>query len=273
MTVELNGLKIKNPFIAASGTFGLGDRFPEYYGEAGAFVSKTVTLKSRSGNPPPRIVETPSGIVNSVGLENPGIDRFLDILKSLEFPTCFIASVNAVEGKEVRTLIEKLESEPRLSGYELNLSCPNIARKEVLPAVDLRRVGRIVAAVRTITKRWVCAKLPPYSCITAGPVCEENGCNALCVSNTYPSIAYTPNGKRVRGGLSGPAIKPMVLYNVSMTASRTNIPVIASGGVMTGRDAWEMMNEGATAVQIGTAQFVYPDAIVRIMKEWKEFEK
>jgi len=267
--IDLNGLRIDNPLIVASGTFGHGDKHPELAAHAGAFVSKTVTLEPRRGNPPSRIVETPSGIVNYVGLQNPGIAAFATKLEGMSFPTTFIVSVNAVELESMVAMLDRLEGVSGIAGYELNLSCPNIKTRSVLPFVDIEVVAGLIRAARERTERWLCAKLPPYAGIQAGPVCEEAGANALCVSNTYPSVAYSPRGERIQGGLSGPAIKPMVLYNVHHTAKRVSIPVISSGGVCCGRDVEEMLQEGAKAVQIGSIQFIYPDAVERILGEWR----
>lgn len=265
--VDLGGLTLKNPLVMASGTFGLGDKLPEIYGRAGAFVCKTVTPKARAGNPPQRLVETPSGIVNFVGLQNPGIDELVDRLAALDFPTVFIASVHAVEVEDVAMMIGKLESVPAIAGYEVNLSCPNVAHKSVLPSLDLDQVAALVQAARQATSKWICAKLPPYSCIDAAPICEEAGAQALCISNTFPAIAYNPRGDRITGGLSGPAIKPMVLYNVFHCARKVTIPIIASGGVQRARDVKEYLDVGARAVQVGSVSFVFPDAVIRILEE------
>ena len=119
----------------------------------------------------------------------------------------------------------------------------------------------------------MCAKLPPYSCVEAAVVCEEHGADAVTVCNTYPAIAFTPGGRRLQGGLAGPAVKPMSLYNVFYTSDRVRIPVIASGGVRSGRDVQEFLSVGAKAVQVGSIQYVYPDAIRRILHEWRSLEK
>lgn len=265
-------LTIKNPLLMASGTFGVGDKLPEYWEHAGAFVAKTVTPEMRPGNPPPRLVETPSGIINYVGLQNPGIDGYVELVSQLTFPTHFISSVYAVNESDVRQMIEKIEKIDGISGYELNLSCPNVAHAGVLPDIDHGMVARIVKLARSLTDKWICAKLPPYSCIEAGPVCEGEGADALCVSNTFPAIAFNPHGKKIQGGLSGPAVKPMALYNVFQTAKKVAIPVIASGGARSGKCVKEFLDLGATAVQIGSINFVEPGAIIRILNEWKELQ-
>src|SRR3989338_6393230 len=273
MAVRLGKLVLKNPLISASGTFGLGDKHQSLYRHAGAFICKTITARPRPGHPPPRLVETPSGTVNFVGLENPGVDRFLESVRGVRFPTAFIASVYAERPAEMTALLEKMESSRKISGYELNLSCPNVRQRRVMPSVDLRFVRDMVRAARRSSRKWMCAKLPPYSCVEAAVVCEEHGADAVTVCNTYPAIAFTPGGLRLQGGLAGPAVKPMSLYNVFYTSDRVRIPVIASGGVRSGRDVQEFLSLGAKAVQVGSIQYVYPDAIRRILHEWRSLEK
>lgn len=266
---SLGKLKLKNPLMLASGTFGLGDKYPEHYGAAGALVAKTVTEKPRHGNPPPRLVETASGIINFVGLENQGIDRYVELVRDLKPATVFIASVFAEKPAELLRVMEKLEPLRAISGYELNLSCPNIKHRSVLPAVDGAWVKRMVKAARAATRRWLCCKLPPYSSIEMAEPVEQAGADAMCVCNTYPAIAFNPRGQRIQGGLSGPAIRPLTMYNVHHVASRVRIPVIASGGVRSGRDVADYLAVGAKAVQIGSINFVHPDAVKRILKEWQ----
>jgi dihydroorotate dehydrogenase (NAD+) catalytic subunit len=265
-------LTVKNPIFMASGTFGLGDKLPDYYKVAGAFVAKTVTPQARPGNPPPRLVETPSGIINYVGLQNPGIDGYIDLISSIEFPTSFISSVHAVNCDDVIMMIKRIEEIDRVAGYELNLSCPNVAHNSVLPSVDPSLVENIVKTARALTDKWICAKLPPYTCIEVASICQDHGADAVCVSNTFPAIAFTPHGHQLQGGLSGPAVKPMALYNVYQTAKKVTIPIIASGGARTGKCVQEFLSVGAKAVQIGSVNFVEPGAVSRILKEWKELE-
>lgn len=269
MSVELGRLSLRNPLMMASGTFGLGDRLPEIYRIAGAFVSKTVTPAPRAGNPPPRIVEVAAGLVNYVGLQNPGIDAFIAMIAELDIPTSLVVSVHATNVDDVELMLGKLEALEGVAGYELNLSCPNVKTQQLLPAIDDELVDTIVSRARAATERWLCAKLPPYSCIAAGPIAERAGADALCLCNTYPAMAFTPSGKRMSGGFAGPAIKPMTLYNVFHTAQRVDIPVIASGGIRTGKDVAEYLAVGAKAVQIGSASFVEPDAVRRILEEWE----
>jgi dihydroorotate dehydrogenase (NAD+) catalytic subunit len=265
-------LTVKNPLFMASGTFGLGDKLPDYYKVAGAFVAKTVTSELRAGNPPPRLVETPSGIINFVGLQNPGIDGYMKLISSLTFPTTFISSVHATSEDDVRLMIERIETIGDVAGYELNLSCPNVAHDSVLPSVDPKMVERIVKAARSMTDKWICAKLPPYTCIEVAPICEDHGADAVCVSNTFPAVAFNPQGKKIQGGLSGPAVKPMALYNVYQTAKKVKIPIIASGGARTGKCVQEFLDLGAKAVQIGSVNFVEPGAVSRILNEWEELQ-
>jgi dihydroorotate dehydrogenase (NAD+) catalytic subunit len=272
VTVDLGGLILDNPVMMASGTFGLGDRWPEHYAAAGAFVSKTVTRAPRVGNPPCRIVETPSGLVNSVGLQNPGIEAYVELVASLRPPTVFVSSVYAADPDDLCEMIERLEALDVVAGYELNFSCPNVKQRRVMPSLDEQLVDSLMRAARGCSDRWMCAKLPPYTCIDLGPLCEAGGANALCVSNTYPGIAFDPHGARLQGGLCGPAVKPMTAYNVHHTAARVEIPIIASGGVTTGSDVRDLLSVGARAVQLGSVNFVDPGAAARVLREWRALE-
>ncbi|MEW5692883.1 MAG: HisA/HisF-related TIM barrel protein [Candidatus Hydrogenedentota bacterium] len=270
--INLGKLKLKNPLVIASGTFGLGDEYKEYYSLAGMFVSKTITLKPRKGNPAPRIIETASGIVNSVGLENPGVVKFLEIIAKTEFPTIFLVSLYAEDCKEMRTLINYLKNSKKISGYELNISCPNIKHKNILPFVNKNYIKKILKTLRENTDSFISVKLPPYLCLEYVSICEDYGADAVSITNTYPAMVSI-NEKIIRGGLSGPCIKPLGLYNVYNVVLKTRLPVIASGGVTKAEDVIEYLRAGAKAVQIGSINFIYPDAVKRILKNIKNYHR
>ena len=272
LSLTLAGLRFRNPVLSASGTYGHGLEMRHMSDPArlGGLVSKSVSLRPRAGNPAPRIRETEAGFLNSIGLENRGVEHYLEHV----LPEVAGADTNVVtnivgedSAEEYAELARILDEQPAVAALEVNLSCPNVAHKSVLPSLDHERVAALVSAARAATSKWICAKLPPYSCIDAAPICEEAGAQALCISNTFPAIAYTPGGDRITGGLSGPAIKPMVLYNVFHCARRVSIPIVASGGVQRARDVREFLDVGARAVQVGSVSFVFPDAVIRILDE------
>lgn len=274
MSIKIGGLSLKNPVMAASGTFG------EEYGELadvkklGAIVAKTITLKARMGNPPPRVCETSSGMLNSIGLENRGADDF--IAKKLPalrlFGVPVIASIAGEDEGELAELAGRLKMADAL---EVNLSCPNVKHgsRVGLIAQDAHAVHSIIKAVRKATRLTVIAKLTPNVTDIAeiARAAESAGADAVLVANTFFGMAVDVDSGRPRlgnicGGLSGPAIKPIALKMVWDTARRVRIPVIGCGGIMDYKDALEFILCGASAIQVGTANFVAPDAAADIVK-------
>lgn len=268
LTVKIGKLKLKNPVMVASGTWG------EEYGELsdvsrlGAIVAKTVTLTARTGNPPPRVAETACGMLNSIGLENRGADDFvakkLPALRKFGVPV--VASIAGEEAAELAELARRLRGADAL---EVNLSCPNVrhGNREGLIAQDGEATQAMIAAVRGATALPVIAKLTPnVTDITViARAAEAAGADAVLVANTLLGMAVDirtrrPKLGRVCGGLSGPAIKPVTLRMVWETARKVRIPVIGCGGIMDWQDAVEYLLCGAAAVQVGTANFVDPGA-------------
>ncbi len=287
LTVKIGKTAFKNPVWVASGTFGCGTEFKDFIDldNIGAIFTKTVTLEAREGNPPPRIVETPSGLLNSIGLENKGADHFKRVcfpfLKALDAKV--ILSVAGDRQEEFVKCAEKLSDKNFPSAIELNLSCPNVLHsgtRHSLIAQDPRATEKIVKAVRKKVKCLIIAKLTPnVTDITeiAGAA-ENGGADAVSLVNTYFGMAVDagkmePVLGNVVGGLSGPAIKPMALKVVWDVYNKVNIPVIGIGGIMNGVDVAEFMLCGASAVQVGTANFVDPVVHARILKEFKEYLK
>ncbi len=281
LRVKIGSLELKNPVMAASGTFGCGEEYGEFFdvGTLGAVVTKTITVMPREGNPPPRVAETPSGMLNSIGLENGGLDDFLrkKVPSLRKLRTRVIASIAGDDEREFGTLAARLDRVQCLDAIELNLSCPNIrgrhAGNKKMIAQDARAVERIVRAARGSTGLVLIAKLSPnVTDITEiARSAESAGADAVSLVNTFPAMAVDLKTRRallgnVTGGLSGPAIKPIALKMVWDVYNAVKVPVIGIGGIMTAEDALEFILCGATAVQVGTATFVNPKAPLEIIQ-------
>lgn len=284
IAVKIGKLKLKNPVIAASGTFGMEYRRLINVGSLGAIVAKTITLKPRTGNPPPRIVETASGMLNSIGLENKGLDDFIKNKIPL-FPTSKTALIVSIAGdneNEFTELVKRLNNIKKVSAIELNLSCPNVRHgsREGLTAQDESAVYEVIDTVRKRTTLTLIAKLSP--CVTdiakVAKAAESAGADAVSLINTYPAMAVDIDTKmpklgNVTGGMSGPAIKPIALKMVYDAYKKIKIPIIGIGGIMDYKDAIEFMLCGAAAVQIGTVNFVNPAACLSILEGIKTYLK
>ena len=282
LTVKLGPLLLRGPVLAASGTYGYGDEFGDRYALAtlGAIVTKTVTREPRAGNPPHRMCETPSGMLNSIGLENVGLRAFRDRkLPKLaeEVPTAILASVGGETPGDLVRLVGALEGAP-CAGYEINFSCPNVAKGGARYWAEPRRLERTTAKLRTLTRRPLVAKLTPNATDPSelARACEAGGADAVSLVNTFVGTAIDLERRqfvlgRATGGLSGPAIKPMALAQVYEVSGAVKIPVVGMGGILTAEDALEFLVAGAACVQVGTANFVRPDAPMRVaagIAEW-----
>lgn len=276
LAVEIGGIRLKNPVMTASGTFGYGLEFEELVdlNRLGAIIVKGLSLQPAAGNPPPRIVETASGMINSIGLENIGIDAFLrDKLPGLSaFETPVIVNTYAVTVEEYAELAARVEEVDQIAGIEVNISCPNVKAGGVAFGVDPHAAGRVVKAVRAKTKKPVIVKLTPNVADIAcmAKCAEDSGADAVSLINTLTAMAIDINTRRpklgnVTGGLSGPAIKPVALRMVWQAARAVKIPVVGIGGIMSAEDVLEFMIAGASAVQIGTANFVNPHVSMEII--------
>jgi len=284
LEVRIGKLKLKNPVMVASGTFG------KEYGNffdiniLGAYVAKTVTLNMRTGNPPPRVTETFAGMLNSIGLENKGVEDFvnnkLPELKNVRIP--IVASVAGDGPEEYAALVKRLDRVGRISAVELNLSCPNVkhGKRSGLIAQDEKAVYETVKKARGATGKTIIAKLSP-NVSDIGKIAlaaEAGGCDAVSLVNTFPALAIDietlkPVLGNITGGLSGPAIKPIAIKMVRDVYGKIRIPVIGIGGIMDYKDALEFMICGAAAFQVGTANFVNPEAPVEILKGIKGYLK
>ncbi len=274
LTVNIAGVEFKNPVITASGTFGFGRDYSEFYPlrEIGGLSCKGITLKPRMGNPPPRIAETPSGILNAVGLQNPGVDHFIeqDLPWLKEQETVVIANIAGNTPEEYAQMAEKL-SESSVDMIEMNISCPNVKHGGVQFGTSCQSVGAITREVRAHCKKPLMVKLSPNVSDIAeiARAAESEGADALSLINTLTGMRIDINTRRpiIRnntGGLSGPAVFPVAVRMVWQTAGAVKIPVVGMGGISTWRDAVEMMLAGASAIQVGTALFSDPYAPLKI---------
>ncbi len=284
LAVKIGKLKLKNPVMAASGTFGEEYKSLVNINSLGAIVMKTITLKEQLGNLPPRIAETPSGMLNSIGLENKGLKDFIENklppMKRFKIP--IIASIAGDNEDEFKKLASALTKTKKVDAIELNLSCPNIkyGLREYLIAQDKDATYKIVSAVRKVTGLTLIAKLSPnVTDITKiAKSAKEAGTDALALVNTFSGMAVDIDTKRpkignVTGGLSGPAIKPIALRMVWEVYNKVKIPIIGIGGIMDYKDAIEFILCGARAIQVGTANFVDPAASVGIINGLKGYLK
>jgi dihydroorotate dehydrogenase (NAD+) catalytic subunit len=282
LSVDIGGLKLKNPVMTASGTFGYAREFETLVdlNRLGAIIVKGLSLEPSKGNPPPRIVETHGGMLNAIGLENIGIAGFekekLPYLKTLSTPT--IVNIYGKTLEEYAELAAVIEGIDGIAGIEVNISCPNVSAGGIAFGVDGRAAFDVVLAVRKKTTRPVIVKLSPNVTDIAeiGQKVEDAGADALSVINTVTGMAVDIESRRPRlaniiGGLSGPAIKPIALRMVWQTAKRVNIPVIGVGGILTAEDALEFFIAGATAIQVGTANFINPMATMEIIDGIEHF--
>ncbi|MDP1854372.1 MAG: dihydroorotate dehydrogenase [Candidatus Omnitrophota bacterium] len=297
IAVCLGGLKLKNPVLVASGTFGYTEEFKGFVdlNKIGAVISKTITLEPRQGNAPPRVVETPSGMLNSIGLENDGVKHFivekLPFLRKLK--TQVIASIAGARAAEYAELAKRLDAAGVLA-VELNLSCPNLKSHQspVIPwraqashqknnqliSQDKKATYGVVKAARKMTKGVIIAKLTPNVTDIAeiAKAAEDAGADSVSLVNTFLAMSIDVNSRRpklgnITGGLSGPAIKPIALRMVWEAAQKVKIPVIGIGGIMTAEDALEFIIAGATAVEVGTANFINPRVSIEIIEGIKGY--
>ena len=282
LSVDLNGLRLSNPVLAASGTFGYGEEMASWLdlGRLGGVIGKTITTLPRAGNAPPRTCEVSAGMLNAIGLQNVGIDRFvseklaaLQVLRERSVHVPFIANIAGDSVEDFALLAARLEDHAGdVAALELNISCPNVAHGLDF-AVDPRLAEEVVRRARAATSLPLLVKLSPnVSDISViARAAEAGGASALCVANTFVGMAIDirtrrPRLSNVTGGLSGPAIKPLALRAVHRCAQAVRIPIVGIGGIMSGEDAVEFLLAGASAVQVGTASFVRPDAALAVVE-------
>ncbi len=282
LRVSIGDIELQNPVMTASGTFGYAKEFEDLVdlNRLGAIIVKGLSLKPTKGNPPPRTIETPCGMLNAIGLENAGIDAFVEeklpFLRTLK-PPIFV-NIYGKQEEEYAELAARIDALDAISGIEVNISCPNVKAGGVAFGVDPQAASGVVKAVREKTNKPVIVKLSPnVTDITEiARWVEDAGADALSLINTLTGMAIDvetcrPVLANITGGLSGPAIKPVALRMVWQVAQATTIPVIGIGGIMKARDALEFIIAGASAVQVGTANFVNPRATTDIIDGLEEF--
>jgi dihydroorotate dehydrogenase (NAD+) catalytic subunit len=281
LNVTICGVDFKNPVIAASGTFGFGEEYAGIFdiSRLGGIASKGLTLNKREGNDGPRIYETRGGILNSVGLQNPGIDEFInrELPKMRGYSTVIIANLGGGTIEEYLKGVEKL-NETDIDMIELNISCPNVKSGGMTFGIKSSTAFDIVDKVKKVCKKPLVVKLSPNAedIVDMAYKCCEAGANAISLVNTFKAMSIDINRKRpvfnnVFAGLSGPAIKPIALRMVYEVAGAVNIPVVGLGGIGSAYDAIEFIMAGATAVQIGTANFVKPAVCIDIIDGIEDF--
>ena len=278
LSVSIGSLKLKNPVMTASGTFGYGEEYAEFIdlSRLGAVVVKGLSLSPKEGNPPPRIVETAAGMLNAIGLQNIGIERFISekipFLKT--YDTAVIVNFFGDSVEEYVLAAEKLSSVKGVHGLEMNISCPNKQAGWCVFGTDPKVTREVVSAVRKKTSLPLIVKLSPNVTDIGlmARAAEEAGADAVSVINTITGMAVDARTRRpklanITGGLSGPAIKPIALRMVYEVYKSVRIPIIGMGGIMSGEDAVEFLLAGATAVAVGTANFVRPTAAVEVLDD------
>jgi len=282
LSVKIGSLTLRNPIMLASGTVGYGNEISEFtdLNKLGGIVTKSLSLKPRKGNPPQRIVETPAGMLNAIGLANVGVEVFLKekipFLKQFDVPLiCNIAASTIEEYVECTKILTEEET---IKAFEINISCPNVREGGLLFGNDLNSVAKITEKVRAVTSKPVIIKLSPNVSYIAdfAKAAKENGADAVSAINTLVGAAFNiftrkPKIHNVTGGLSGPAIKPIALAKVLEISRQVGIPIIGIGGIMDWKDVVEFMIAGSSAVQIGTLNFIDPSAPGKIVNQLEDY--
>ena len=281
LSVRIGKLELEYPTLMGSGCYGTGEEFEPFVDltRIGAVVLKSVTRAPRLGNPTPRLMPTPAGMLNAIGLQNPGIDWYLahDVAKFASRPCKVIGSVAGFSVDDYAYVAERLAARPEIHGLEVNISCPNVAAEGETFACDPNLTARVVKAVRATTDKTLIVKLSPNVTDIASIAreAEAAGADALAVINTVRGMAidvgtWKPRLGNVTGGLSGPAIRPIAVLAVYEVARAVRIPIVGQGGIETTNDALEFFLAGASAISIGTGNFTDPRIPVRIVDELRE---
>jgi len=282
LSIRIGKIELKNPVIVASGTFGYGQEFDNFMdlSQLGAIIPKGISLNPMQGNPPPRIFETNGGILNSIGLQNPGLQNFikekLPYFKKVK--TNLIINFFGKTQQEYVELSKRLNDLPGISGLEMNVSCPNVQQGGIIFGTNPRMTYRLVSKVRKFTQRPLIVKLSPNVTDIAlmAKSAEEGGADAVSLVNTFKALAINIHTKKpelgnIIGGLSGPAIKPIALRMVWEVSRVVKIPVIGMGGIMKAEDAIEFILAGASAIQIGTANLINPNTGIEVIDGIKKY--
>lgn len=276
------GLELRNPVITASGTFGYGPEYADFVdlSRLGGIIVKGTTLEPRQGNPYPRIAETPSGMLNAVGLQNPGVDAFVNMTYRVirDIDTAVIVNISGSSPEDYAEVSRRLSGLDKIAALEVNISCPNVKSGGMAFGTSTDGAAMVTKAVRENYDGPVIVKLSPNvtDIVSIAKAAEDAGADALSLTNTFLGMAVDvermkPLLSTVTGGLSGPCIRPIAVRMVWQVAKAVKVPVIGLGGIMNGRDALEFIMAGATAIQVGTANFIDPAVSVRIVDEIREF--
>jgi dihydroorotate dehydrogenase (NAD+) catalytic subunit len=277
LKVKIHNLELKNPVMTASGTFGNGKEYDDFIdvNQLGAILLKGTTLNNREGNDYPRMAETPSGMLNAVGLQNKGVDYFIEHIYPVVsgYKTNVIVNVNGSSVDEYVGLAERINGLEKIPAIELNISCPNVKEGGMVFGTNLKMAGQVTREVRKVYNKTLIVKLSPNvtSISDIARAVEAQGADSISLVNTFLGMAINIETQRpvlstITGGLSGPAIKPIALRMVWQVARAVKVPVIGLGGIMNAADAIEFLLAGATAVQIGTANFIDPTVTLKIIK-------
>ena len=280
LEVEIAGIKLKNPVMTASGTFGYGEEFSPFIDldKLGAMVLKGIILKPKMGNPPPRVIETPSGMLNAIGLQNVGVEVLikekLPYLKKFNTPVIINISGDTIEEYvELAQRLEEVSAEMGVAGLEVNISCPNVKKGGMAWGTDAKATYKIVSSIQKATTLPLIVKLTPNvtDIKTIAQAAEEAGADALSLINTLVGMAVDIDSRKpklanISGGLSGPAVKPVALWLVWQVFQTVKIPIIGIGGIIKIEDALEFIIAGARAIEIGTANFVNPRVTIEIIE-------
>ena len=280
--VNIGGLKLKNPVLTASGTFGYGEEFSDFIdlNRLGGFVIKGTTINHREGNPYPRMAETPSGMLNAVGLQNKGVDYFIDNIypRIKDVDSHVIVNVSGATIDDYVAVCEKLSPLDKINAIEVNISCPNVKQGGMAFGTTCEGAAQVTKAVRKAFPKTVIIKLSPnVTDITEiARAVEAEGADSVSLINTLLGMAIDVERQRpylstITGGLSGPAVRPVAVRMVWQVAKAVQIPVVGLGGIMNGRDAIEFMLAGASAIKVGTANFVDPSVTMKIIDYMEDY--
>ncbi len=282
LEVKIGALELKNPVLTASGTFGYGEEFSDFIdlNRLGGFIIKGTTLNHREGNPYPRMAETPSGMLNAVGLQNKGVDYFIQNIypRIKDVDSQLIVNVSGATIDDYVAVCEKLAPLDRINAIEVNISCPNVKQGGMAFGTTCSGAAEVTKAVRNAYPKTVIVKLSPNvtSIADIAKAVEAEGADAVSLINTLLGMAIDVERQRpclstITGGLSGPAVRPVAVRMVWQVAHAVNIPVIGLGGIMDGRDAIEFILAGARAVEVGTANFIDPAVTVKIIDYMNDY--
>ncbi|MDY0102353.1 MAG: dihydroorotate dehydrogenase [Lentimicrobium sp.] len=284
LEVNIHNLTLQNPVLTASGTFGYGEEFDDFIdvGALGGIIVKATTSKHREGNPYPRMAETPMGMLNAVGLQNKGVDYFVKNIypRLLKYPNCVIANVSDSTVEGYVEVAEKMNQLEHIQAIELNISCPNVKEGGMAFGTSCPSAIAVTRAVREVYKKTLIVKLSPNvtSITEIAKAVEDAGADAISMINTLLGMAIDAEKRRpvlstITGGLSGPAIKPVALRMVWQVSQAVKIPLIGIGGIATATDAIEFLLAGASAIQVGTANFIDPTTTIKIIAGIEDYLK